>query len=209
MFVAIDNTEMNIPQVTEWIIKTRDANGEVISPEFAMEVLSKTNHFGHIKMVLKNINDNCSDEEKKTYKDFVLACVDGREMSPQALAGLRELADVCGVRDEFETLNEKSKSYSIYDCAGVTIKSKEEIEALEGTDKVELSGCDLSGVKDIKFREGAEVSLKGARDLPSDVDFSQCEEVVLRKCNLAGVKKLKFKKGAKVDLYRAKNLPDI
>ena len=49
MFVAINNTEMNIPQVTEWIMKTRDANGGVISPEFAMEILGKTNHFGHIR----------------------------------------------------------------------------------------------------------------------------------------------------------------
>ena len=74
-FVAIDNEEMNIPQVTKWILDTRDATEDkIISPGFAMEVLSKTNHFGHIKMILKNIS-GLPDDEKKKYEEFVLAYV--------------------------------------------------------------------------------------------------------------------------------------
>ena len=55
MFVAIDNRDMNVFKVDGWINTTRDANGGIISPEFAMEILSKTNFHGHIKKVVKNI----------------------------------------------------------------------------------------------------------------------------------------------------------
>ena len=55
MFVAINNIEKNIFEVDKWINTTRDANGGIISPEFAMEILSKTNHLGHIKKVLKAV----------------------------------------------------------------------------------------------------------------------------------------------------------
>ena len=57
MFVAINNADMNIFQVDEWIKRTRDANNGIISPDFAMKILGKTNHRGHIKTVIKNIKD--------------------------------------------------------------------------------------------------------------------------------------------------------
>ena len=86
MFVAIDNNEMNVPQVLDWINRTKNANDNVISPEFAMEILSKTNFFGHIKAVLKNIKDRCkTKEEILPYKEFILSCVDRREMSDEAM----------------------------------------------------------------------------------------------------------------------------
>ncbi len=42
MHVKIDNQDMDALKVEEWINRTRDANGGVISPEFAMEILTKT-----------------------------------------------------------------------------------------------------------------------------------------------------------------------
>ena len=57
MFVEIENTSMNIYDIEKWINDTRKANGGVISPEFAMEVLSKTNYYGHIKKVLKELEE--------------------------------------------------------------------------------------------------------------------------------------------------------
>lgn len=215
MFVAIENQEMNIPEVIEWIIKTRDANGGMISPEFAVEILTKTNHFGHIKMVLKNINDKCSDEDKKKYKDFVLACVDKREMSPQALDSLHEMADICGCREEFEELNKEPKLYDKHDYEGVTVKSKYEFLSLEGKnlkvyvvcDDVDLYECDLSKVKEFKFREGADVWLLQAKNFPEVLDFSQCFNVDLGKCDLSLVKELKFREGAKAAFWKAISLP--
>ena len=45
MFVEINNKTMDVIEVDAWINKTRDSNGILITPEFAMEILTKTNHF--------------------------------------------------------------------------------------------------------------------------------------------------------------------
>ena len=92
MFVEIDNNEMNVFDIEKLINTTRDANGGIITPDSAMEILSKTNHFGHIKKVLKHIKEKCKTaEEIAPYKEFILSCVDGREISPQAMDILQNL----------------------------------------------------------------------------------------------------------------------
>ena len=216
MFVAINNTDMNIFEVDKWIKTTRDADGGVISPEFAMEILGKTNFLGHIKKVLKNIKDNCTTtEELMPYKEFILSCVDEREMSGEAMASLQEMATLCGCEDEFKVANGKLKIYGKFDCDNVVIvKSKEEFEALEGenltvyfdADEVDLLWRDLSKVKALKFREGAEVNLGRAENLPKDLDVSMCSKVNLGDCDLEGLN-LKFREGAVVNLSSAKKLP--
>ena len=129
MFVAIDNNDMNIPQVLDWINRTKNANNNIISPEFAMEILTKTNFYGHIKAVLKSIKENCKTKEDiLPYKDFILSSVDGREMSPQALEILQEMADVGGLRKEFDEVNSKlPKFYEKDDCdkTVIVVKSNE------------------------------------------------------------------------------------
>ena len=216
MFVEIDNKDMNIHNVEKWIRTARNDNGGLISPEFAMEILTKTNHLGHIKKVLANIKEKCDTPEKiAPYREFVLSCVDGREMSPQALGMLSELASLCGCKDEFKVANGKLKIYGEFDCDNTAIvKSIEEFDALEGenltvyfdADKVELKGCDLSKVKALKFREGAEVSLDEAENLPKDLDVSMCSKVDLKFCDLEGLN-LKFREGAEVKLLGCVNLP--
>ena len=216
MFVAINNTDMNINDVEKWIKTARDANGGVISPEDAMEVLSKTNHLGHIKKVLRNIYKNCTTPEKMApYREFILSCVDEREMSADALKMLQEMATLCGCEDEFKVANGKLKIYGKFDCDNVVIvKSKEEFEALEGenltvyfdADEVDLLWRDLSKVKALKFREGAEVNLGRAENLPRYLDLSMCSKVDLHSCDLRGVN-IKFREGAEVDLGDCKNLP--
>ena len=221
MFVAINNTEMNIPQVTEWIMKERNANDGVISPEFAMEVLSKTNHFGHIKMILKNINDKCLDEDKKKYKEFVLACVDEREMSGEALESLRVMADICGVKEEFEATNKQPKLYNKQDCGGVTIRPSDEIELPADDDLkvyvdgemfddvavVHLSEIDFSNVKELKFREGAQVRLYDIENMPENLDVSMCSRIVFDVCEFNNVKGLKFREKSVVWFEDVTNLP--
>ena len=129
MFIAIDNNDMNIPQVLDWINRTKNANNNVISPEFAMEILTKTNFYGHIKAVLKSIKENCKTKEDiLPYKDFILSSVDGREMSPQALEILQEMADAGGLRKEFDEVNSKlPKFYEKDDCdkTVIVVKSNE------------------------------------------------------------------------------------
>ena len=76
---------------------------------------------------------------------------------------------------------------------------------LRGAKKVDLSGCDLSKVTKIIFEEGASVSLSVAKNLPTNLDVSMCDEVSLSYCDLIGFD-LKFKEGAKVYLDVAENL---
>ncbi len=225
MFVEIDNIDMDALKVEEWIKETRDANGGVISPEFAMEILTKTNHFAHIKKVLKNITKACSDENGElvadkvlAYKEFILSCIDGREMSPNALEMLSELAEKGGCKDEFAELNSKPKWYYKNDCDNIDIKiikSKEEFKALKGNNLkvfidanyINLVGCYLGKVKSLKFKKGAEVDLTSAKNLPKDLDVSMCSEVKLSSCDLEGVERIKFREGADVYLSNAYNLP--
>ena len=67
--------------------------------------------------------------------------------------------------------------------------------------------CNLQGVQGIRFKDGAKVNLKGAENLPSNLDFSQCDEVNLGNCDLSEQPNLRFKDGAKVNLKGAENLP--
>ena len=218
MFVWINNTDMGLSDIEKWIKIARDDNGGVISPEFAMEILGKTNHLGHIKKVLANIKKNCTTKEEiEPYREFILSCVDGREMSADALKMLHEMATLCGCEKEFKEAKDKPKFYGKFDCNNIdvkVVKSKEELEALEGedlvvyfdADRVNLFWYDLSKVKALKFREGAVVDLVGAKNLPKDLDVSMCSRVDLGCCDLEGLR-LKFREGAEVDLHGSKNLP--
>ena len=215
MFVAINNRNVGLIAIDGWIKSVRNAGG--ISPEFAMSVLSKTNHRSHIKTLLSAIKKNVkAPEDIVAYKDFILACVDEREMSESAIDDLREMADVCRVREEFEELNNKPKFYEKLDCDQTKIViSREEFNALEGdnlavyfdADKAGLERADLSKVRAIKFKDGADVDLKKAINLPQFLDVSTCSKIALFECDLGPVRELKFKDGAMVYLPKVKNLP--
>ena len=221
MFVAIENEGMNAFQVDGWIKRARNENGGLISPKLAVEVLSKTNHFANIKMLMKNIN-KLPDEEKKKYKDFVLACVDCREQTPETMETLRSLADVCGVLDEFEEVNKKSKIYDEYELGKtVVVKSVDEFKKRRcgdlrdvtdlkiyfDCDEVSSLGCDFDNVVELRFAEGTDVQLKCAKNLPSKLDVSKCSKVNLSHCNLLHVTELSFAEGAEVDLSHSTNMP--
>ena len=213
MFVGINNKYKSAIEVEGVIQKAR--NDGAITPKFAMEILSLTNHRSNIKKLVKAIKDNCKTEaEILPYKEFILSCVDEREMSEEALDNLQDMAILCGCEDEFKEANGKPKFYDKFDYKGAVVKSKQEFGALErenlklyfDADKVDLHDCDLSNIKDIKFREDAEVNLRGAKNLPKNLDLSQCSKVNLEECDLNGLN-LKFREGAEVDLGGAKNLP--
>ena len=209
MFVAINNKDMDFLAVDAWINRTRDASeNKLISPEFAMEVLSKTNHFANIKKVLMNIKDKCTTREQLApYKEFILSCVDGRVMSGEALAMLQSMARICNVVrcvEELKQTNYKRKLYGVFDCVGVTIKSIEELKDLKRDDlivyydsaeclKINLSGCNLGGVKEIRFKDGVRVDFSHAYNLPKKLDVSMCNSISLHWCDLSGVQYIKFR----------------
>ena len=216
MFVAIDNRDKSPIDVEDLIQITR-SNGE-ITPEFAMEVLSLTNHSTNIKKLVRAIKDKCKTKEDiLPYKEFIVSSVDGREVSEEALADLRDIASLCCCDNEFEVAKDKPKFYGKFDCNNtLVVKSREEFEALEGenlkvyfdADNVDFVYCDLSKVKALKFKEGAEVDLMRVKNLPKDLDVSMCDTVSLSGCDLEGIN-LKFREGAFVDLSWAVNLPKV
>ena len=212
MFVAINNNEMSAPRVLDWINRTKNANNNIISPEFAMEILSKTNFYGHIKKVLKNIKENCkTKDEILPYREFLLSCINRREMSPDAMKDLQELAVLCECEDELKGVNRWRKLYKIHDCEGVTVDSKEKFKELKGeglkvffcADEVCLSECDLSKADSINFVERASVDLSRAKNFPKDLDLSSCSTVKLDQADLSGVKEIKFAKYSNVSIDKA------
>ncbi len=218
MFVAINNTDMNVHQVDRWIKDNRDANRDIISPEFAMEVLSKTNHLANIKMVLNNIRENCNTPEKiAPYREFILSCVDGREMSADALKMLQEMATLCVCEDEFNEANGKPKFYGEFDCNNtIIVRTEKDVQALEGdnlkvyfdADMVCLNTWISRKIAALRFKEGAEVYSYCGCYLPENIDFSMCDEVYLRNFNLAKLNEYKFKEGGKVCFEGSRDFPE-
>ena len=161
MFVAMDNRDKSAIKIEGLIQRTRN-NGE-ITPEFAMEILSLTNHHANIKKLVNSIKNICTTKEDiLPYREFILSCVDGREVEGEAFDNLREMAKLCGCENELEEANNKPKFYEKKDCDNaIVVSTIEEFDALIGknlkvyfdADKVDLSKCDLSGVKEIKFKD--------------------------------------------------------
>jgi hypothetical protein len=189
-----------------------------------MELLKKTNFYGHIKIILKSI-ETMPDEEKIKYKNFVLSAIDEREQKGEALKGLRALADVCGVRDEFEILNKKLKFYGKTECciSYVTVKTKKDFNALKGkflrvifdnsdndglTDDLEyLDGCDFTGIKELKFAPGSTALFGNATKMPKIIDASKCLWVRIEDSDLSRVEDLKLGDCVSVVFEGCENLP--
>jgi hypothetical protein len=75
MFVDIINPKGVIE--TDILYKEkRKANGGKVSPEIAMEMLSYTNNFANVKVILKEIERLESKENRLAFKEFVLSCVE-------------------------------------------------------------------------------------------------------------------------------------
>ena len=218
MFVAIDNKDMDFLKVDAWINESRDnTGGKVISPELAMDVLSKTNHFANIKKVLTNIKKNSTTKEQlEPYKEFILSCVDGREMSDVAMASLREMAKVLGedFEKEFDDANKNPKVYDKYECDRIVVKSEEELKALEGenlrvlfdAETISLRKCDLSKIESLKFRRMSHVFLTEIENLPKDLDLSRCYEATISDCDLEEVN-IKLQNTYKISFISVNNLP--
>jgi hypothetical protein len=71
-----------------------------------------------------------------------------------------------------------------------------EILDFSGVDEVGFLSCDFSNVKEMKFKEGAKLTITG--NIPEDFDFSLFGDVTFADCDLTNLKKLKFRDGARV-----------
>lgn len=218
MFVKIDNQKIDVFELDKWINRTRDATEDKkISPEFAMEILKKTNHYAVIKKVLKDIKTkNKTNEELLPYKEFILSCVDGRETSPNALEMLQELAEKGGFKKEFDVINKKDKIYKKGLLTVDTVKSKAEFDAIKGNnlavyydnDNVDLSEFYLDRVAVFYFKDKASVTVTNKKVMPKYFDVSNCYRLNFRNCDVSDVEEFKFKEGAIVTFATVKGLRD-
>lgn len=117
-FVPIDNMTDSEIKLDGWIKDVRNhSKDKKITPEFAMEVLRKTNHSGNLRVILINIGDKCkSVKERLEYKEFVLSAIEGREHKSEIREYLYELAKEGGYIDEFKKADKKPKVYGSKDC---------------------------------------------------------------------------------------------
>ena len=115
MFVEIIKKENNSPTGMDALFKRQRTIG--ITPEFAMEVLESTNHYGNIKQVAKHILSLETLEERLAYKDFVVASVYGRETTPEGFRMLYTLACEGGYDKEFFEAYNKPKEYTKDYCS--------------------------------------------------------------------------------------------
>ena len=115
--IFIDNIDGDLAAIDYWIKDTRNKSpNKKITPEFALQVLSKTNRTGHIETVLQNIGDKCgSIAERLEYKKFVLSAIDGRSHNSDITEYLTSLAEEGGYLEEFKKADAKNKMYSSRD----------------------------------------------------------------------------------------------
>ena len=224
MFVVIENTDMNVNEVMTWIIRTKKENNDVITPEFAMEVLSKTNFMGHIKPIISNIKKNCSDEngvlvpEKvMPYKDFILSCVDGRVMSDEALKGLQKFAVDCGFSEEFDEINSKQpKVYGKDDCDAVVVNDIEDFkDNLKGKKRIVALICspntsfncydeDFNKVERLSVIRSNVIDFINIQNLPQKLNFAGSDFVNIMNSDCSKVKEVIIKDDACVKFVDCK-----
>ena len=210
MFVEINNTDMDVFLVEKWINETRDANGGVISPEFAMEILTKTNHFAHIKKVINHIKlKNKTVEEISPYKEFILSCVDGRKQEGLSLQTLQKIADDCGFREEFEEVNSKQpKVYGKDDCDAVVVNDIEDFkDNLKGkkriiaiiTSSISSFRCyneDFNKVERLVVAQNNVIDFVNINNLPQKLNFASSDFVTVKQSDCSKVKEVIIKDDA-------------
>ena len=188
---------------------------EKITPEVCFEVLKSTNYARNIKDMLLCIEELSATEQapfkevilsifnRREQPDSIVemgknfARLGGYDEELQAmfkpvegkfLLSSHKLS--CG----FRGANIRDLDLSVYDklicldIAGVFLLNKEKLpQVMEFplTDEVDFSGSDFAGVKSVFFRKKTKVKLKDVRNLPANLDVSNCAEVVVNNIELA------------------------
>ena len=225
MFVDLTDNKMNAHDIDALIKRERDANDGVLSPEFAMDILSKTNHFANIKKLVKTIKEKCEDErgvlnseQVLPYKEFILSCVDCREMSDVALKDLGEMADACGIRAEFDEIHKKGKLFNTTDCQVVEVYSLEDLDTALEEGKLVVASIspsasvtniidkDFSRVRRLKVSSSNPICLIDVKNLPPEMDFSNCSFVDIRNSDFSRVNSFCVKDKSCVKMVDCSNI---
>ncbi|MBQ2883814.1 MAG: pentapeptide repeat-containing protein [Alphaproteobacteria bacterium] len=217
MFVEITNIDIGAIAI-DYYIKNYRNQTNAIPPEFALSVLEKTNHIGHLKTILNYIN-KLSEEEQLKYKDFVLSAIEGRKQGRTVKASLENLAIKGGYKKEFDEADKKEKFYEPTDCCGTYVRNVDDLEkALSKRAKniiaridceqkiLNLSSVYLDMLKELKIYNEHSLILPETY-LPEFLDLSQCETFIdLEKRQLSNCKRIKLP--SVCDLSNIKEFPD-
>ena len=221
MVVYIENTEKSFIKIDYEMKEFRNEHGK-ITPEFALEILSKTNHKGNIRFLIDKIN-LLPEDERKQFGEFVLQAIDCRLHHDSIHGKLRKLADECGVVEEFDALDKNVKLYMPEDCKCIIVNDdnigkfssfkddcvtifdvKKKIEALE------FENTDMSKVKFVSLcypSRGLYTSYKFCRNFSENVIRQGCLGSDFINCDFAGKDSL-YLSSSNVKIENAKNLPD-
>ena len=151
MVLFIENPEQSVFDLDSEI-KTFRNEHDKITPEFAKNILSKTNHRANIRFIIKQIG-LLDEEERKAFGEFVVCAIECREHDDATYKELRNLASECECVEEFDRANEKRKLYGPEDCKGMVVRHLSQLQ--ECIDKGCLTIVDFE-------REVSNLSFKNA-----------------------------------------------
>ena len=201
MFVEIEKEEGTDEFAVDKFIN--EARGDGFSLEEAMEVLKKTNYYGIIKKVIKEINKYKTAEERLAFKEFVLSAVDGRETSPEAFDGLYKLAVDGGYVAEFLHAFSQPKVYKLRD-GNILLKI---FYVAENANLGDYDYSDLDkGIFDFENKK-KNFCVDSLCILPKVSIFKNFWDLELKSLNLKSVEDLNFDNVETLVLDGCKNVP--
>lgn len=107
-------TDYTSPIVIDKLLKDNRRDNGCVTPEFAMECLSKTNHVGNMRFIARNIYALDENEWIK-YKDFVLEAIEGRAQVDEVFGIFMDMAKKGNYLEQFVKAHQKEKIYGIND----------------------------------------------------------------------------------------------
>jgi hypothetical protein len=132
MVVYIENSKESFVDIEREMKEFRNEHGK-ITPEFAMQILTKTNHCGNFRFLLKEIK-KLELEERKYFSEFVIQAVHKREHVESIYNELKALAVEFGLEKEFKLYDGEEKIYSPNDCKIMVVKRPEDTKFCSGKD---------------------------------------------------------------------------
>ena len=197
-FVDIENKSISPIQIDAWI-KTRRNAEKIITPEFALEILKRTNNFANIKVVVKEIQ-KLPKEKQLEYKDFVLSAVSSRMQTEKTLEALCQLAIDGDYLQEFIDENTNSKIYFTKTC-----RTKQ----INNTNPSEQDFSTYDTLVCYSHRVGLLSSTIEKCTLPQYVSFVNLKEINLINNNYSNTTEINFGPTTKVSIsHQESKLPE-
>jgi hypothetical protein len=175
----------------------RKANG-VITPDFAMDCLNKTNHVGNMRFIARRIA-SLDEKEWIKYKDFVLEAIEGRNQCDEVFNIFMNMAKKGNYLEQFIASHQKEKIYGLCDKV---------FECKTSNCREDLSKYDVLIVSNSAVMFGENVQF------PKCVIFMNPDMISIRRSNFEKNKQVVFhreddKRGASLWMYECSNLPEV